>query len=939
MNAISFTRIGTFMKASKTKIAAVLLLIMLGIVLFPGKKLNAAEEKSGTCGDNVTWTLDDEGTLTISGSGAMSDTAFYQRTDIKKVVIESGVTSIGRSAFFSCTSLTSITIPDSVTSFGKDAFRNCTSLTKISLPNSVTSIEEAAFQSCKSLAEVSMPNSVTSIGDSAFVNCSSLKSITISNSVTSIGKEAFNFCPSLSSITIPASVTSIGKDAFRNCTKLSSITIKKSLYDQCKDAFPGISSGIFHFYDGTCGNNVFWTLDAEGTLTISGTGATKDYQTSDKSPFDHRTDIKKVVIESGVTSIGYGLFLYCSNLTEVSIPNSVTSIGAGAFYQCPSLKNITLPNSVTSIGTDAFGYCTSLTSIKIPNSVTSIGNFTFEYCTNLTNITISNSVTSIGTDAFGYCTSLTSVTIPNSVTSIGDYAFEYCTDLTNITIPNSVTSIGIGAFFKCSSLTSITIPKSVTSIGPSAFSNCSNLASIAIKKSLYEKCKNAFLNISSDKFRFYYDLKYTTDGNGSVTGPSDTFDSSAETLTMSPGTDYATDKVTWSDGVGEPVELKAVNGKYTMPKPSASFDYGSDTVTISVTFRKVNHEITFKNYDGTVLEKKKVPEGEIPEYTGTIVPSKPSAGGYSYEFAGWDTAPVAVTGPATYTATYTRKEIEYEITFKNYDGTVLEKKNVPYGDVPSYTGTIVPSKPSSGGYSFEFAGWDTAPVAVTGPATYTATYTRKEIEYKVTFVDDDGVEICSDTVKYHEVPVFNGNNPVRKETDTHTFTFVGWSDGKTTYSLDQGLPQIESDTTFTPVFNPVVKPVYTVVEVKGDGQNSDIVIDVHRNVDDENCITYFLGATIDGTEMKANDQYTATKGSTIITIKKDYLSTLSAGEHEVQVVFNDGSVSTKVTVAAKPSLPATGESTGTSTYIGLALVVAACVCGTGVILLKKRKEA
>ena len=195
-------------------------------------------------------------------------------------------------------------------------------------------------------------------------------------------------------------------------------------------------------------------------------------------------------------------------------------------------------------------------------------------------------------------------------------------------------------------------------------------------------------------------------------------------------------------------------------------------------------------------------------------------------------------------------------------------------------------------------------------------------------------------MKYHEVPVFNGNTtPVRKETDTHTFTFVGWSDGKTTYSLDQGLPQIESDTTFSPVFDPVVKPVYTVGEVKGDGIKSDIVIDVHRNVDDENCLTYFLSATIDGTEMKINDQYTATKGSTIITIKKDFLSTLPAGEHEVQVVFNDGSISTKVTIAAKASVPSTGEVTGPATYIGLALIVTACACGAGIILLKKRKDA
>jgi hypothetical protein len=195
-------------------------------------------------------------------------------------------------------------------------------------------------------------------------------------------------------------------------------------------------------------------------------------------------------------------------------------------------------------------------------------------------------------------------------------------------------------------------------------------------------------------------------------------------------------------------------------------------------------------------------------------------------------------------------------------------------------------------------------------------------------------------VKYHEVPVFNGNTtPVRKETDTHTFTFIGWTDGNTTYGLNTDLPQIEKDTTFMPVFKAEPKPVYTVGEVKGDGIKSDIVIDVHRNVDDENCLTYFLSATIDGTEMKINDQYTATKGSTIITIKKDFLSTLPAGEHEVQVVFNDGSISTKVTIAAKASVPSTGEVIGPATYIGFALIVTACVCGAGVVLLKKRKKA
>ena len=905
MNVVSFTRIATIIKASKTKIAAALFLIVLGIVLFPGKKLNAAEEQSGNCGDNVTWTLDAEGTLIISGSGATKDynkgsdsSPFNSKTEIKKVVIESGVTSIGSALFYNCSKLTEVSISDGVTSIGNNAFEQCTKIINITLPDSVTSVNDSAFANCTELRNLTLSNSLTSIGQSAFYGCNNIFRITLPNSVTSIGQSAFRGCSSLSGIIFPNSVTSIGINAFVDCNKLGSITIRKSLYDQCLDAFTGISSDKFHFYDlsGSCGadgDNVTWTLDDEGMLTIFGTGAT-----TDKSPFYNHPYIKKVVIESGVTSIGSSLFSDCSNITEVSMADSVTSIGNSAFQDCLCLSSITLsnnltsignkafymcrlnltsitiPNSVTSIGEEAFDACVSLKSVKLPDSLTSISNYTFENCTNLENITIPNNVTSIGKSAFCGCKGLTSITIPNSVTSIGNFAFDRCENVTNITIPNSVTSIGRYAFEFCTSLTNITIPNSVTSIGTDVFYQCTSLTSITIKNSLYEQSNDAFLGISSDKFHFYYDLKYTTDGNGSVTGPSETFDSSAETLTMSPGTDYATDKVTWSDGSGEPVELKAVNGKYTMPKPSDSFDYESGTVTVSVTFRNVNHEITFKNYDGTVLEKKKVPEGETPEYTGTIFPSKPSAGGYSYEFEGWDTAPVAVTGPAT----------------------------------------------------------------------YTATYTRKEIEYKVTFVDDDGVEICSDTVKYHEVTVFNGNTtPVRKETDTHKFTFTGWTDGKTTYSLDQGLPQIESDTTFSPVFDPVVKPVYTVGEVKGDGINSDIVIDVHRNVDDENCLTYFLGATIDGTEMKANDQYTATKGSTIITIKKDFLSTLSAGEHEVTVNFNDGSISTKVTIAAKAntntSVPSTGEVTGPAAYIGLAFVADACACGAGIVLLKKRKEA
>ncbi|MCH5187521.1 MAG: leucine-rich repeat domain-containing protein, partial [Oscillospiraceae bacterium] len=155
---------------------------------------------SGTCGDNLTWVLDDEGALTISGTGDMTNWYWYSDDSvpwydsypyIKKVIICDGVTSIGYCAFYKCTSLTSITIPDSVTSIGWSAFYNCTSLTSITIPDSVTSIGDRAFSGCTSLASIIIPNSVTSIGESAFYYCASLASITIPNSVTSIGYCAF----------------------------------------------------------------------------------------------------------------------------------------------------------------------------------------------------------------------------------------------------------------------------------------------------------------------------------------------------------------------------------------------------------------------------------------------------------------------------------------------------------------------------------------------------------------------------------------------------------------------------------------------------------------------------------------------------------------------------------------------------------------------------
>lgn len=233
---------------------------------------------------------------------------------------------------------------------------------------------------------------------------------------------------------------------------------------------------------GTCGahgDNLNWTLDGSGKLTISGEGAMNNFPWDSESAWRAYTgNIKEVEIKSGVTTIGERAFFGCSGLTDVTIPDGVTTIGDYAFRVCSGLTSVTIPDSVTSIGNGAFFGCSSLTDVTIPVSVTTIGFGAFYRCSSLTSVIIPDSVTSIGEGAFYECGGLTSVIIPDSVTSIGNSAFWGCSSLTSVTISDSMTAISPYTFNGCSSLTSVTIPNSVTSIGEGAFAGCSGLADV-----------------------------------------------------------------------------------------------------------------------------------------------------------------------------------------------------------------------------------------------------------------------------------------------------------------------------------------------------------------------------------------------------------------------------------------------------------------------------
>ena len=190
---------------------------------------------------------------------------------------------------------------------------------------------------------------------------------------------------------------------------------------------------------GKCGDSASWKLDAEGTLTISGTGRMYDYEwPADRGgttpPWlanKYRDSIRTLRVEQGITYIGRCAFDSCSNLSDVTLPTSLRIIGPWAFNDCTALRSIQLPEGLTTIKEDAFK-AAGLVSITFPSTLRELRNCAFMNCEKLQSLRLPEGLTTIGVWAF-YCNpNISSIYIPASVTTIGEEAFIYYNNLATV---------------------------------------------------------------------------------------------------------------------------------------------------------------------------------------------------------------------------------------------------------------------------------------------------------------------------------------------------------------------------------------------------------------------------------------------------------------------------------------------------------------------------
>ena len=324
---------------------------------------------------------------------------------------------------------------------------------------------------------------------------------------------------------------------------------------------------------GECGDNAHWSLNSAGTLSITGSGAMKDFgwhwygnSRYSNSPWGTHNSP------------------YLNMITSVTVSNGITVIGSHSFYGLDRLTKVTLPDSLTMINDAAFYCCTSLTKITLPANIARIADYTFAGCSNLLGLTIPENVAGIGDHAFEDCDRLTSIVIPENVAGIGDGAFSNCNRLTSIVIPASVENVSVNAFASCDKLKRVTILGEIPIIKADTFSDCPALEEITIPESVMVIEENAFSACAALK-DVYFTGTESMWREISVDGGNNALENATIHYDTSPEAAYRINGITISDNDGK--SLSAIpNGSFLATVSVSNRTSGTSPVVFLAAYSK-----------------------------------------------------------------------------------------------------------------------------------------------------------------------------------------------------------------------------------------------------------------------------------------------------------------------------------------------------------------
>ncbi len=459
----------------------------------------------------------------------IANSAFVNRTTVKKVIIPEGIVSIGDYAFRGCIALEKADLPEGLLLIGTAAFAKCENLDGISIPQGVMGIGPGAFAECSSISgRIVIPESVQVLGYSAFQDNLSLTGIDVEagnqsycsidgvlfdkaktslmqypagktdlsyqvpDGVEYIDGSSFSHSTNLEEIIFPESLKEIGTSAFFGCYNLKKANIPAGV-EVCN---PAAFSACFALTEITVDDRNERLTDIDGNLF------SKDKSVMIQYAAGKTQDTYE--IPSTVTRINDAALINCRNLKTVIIPTSVTFIGQSAFAGCNALKNIYYKGSETQwrqifILTENSGL-TNATIYFDSGEISEEDGFRFYISSGEARIrealesvqgdvVIPSSlggcpVGAIDNGAFRSLGGITSVVIPESVTRIGEYAFYGCRDLRSVEILGQVKEIDQWTFAYCPKLVSVLLPDGLLTLAKGAFYDCEKLRDIEIPNSV-----------------------------------------------------------------------------------------------------------------------------------------------------------------------------------------------------------------------------------------------------------------------------------------------------------------------------------------------------------------------------------------------------------------------------------------------------------------------